>query len=114
MAEKGVQGNEAAPALVAFAFVNDRPTCLYSAQQDAVSVPRGGTGSVSWSLISVRWDTGVPRSRKCHPSREGPVPPVRSFSPPQGSTARTVGYLPGPCRRPPRIARGTTSAISED
>src|SRR5208337_4289854 len=30
-----------------------------------------------------------------------------------GSTARTVGYSPGPCPRTPRSARSTTSAISE-
>src|SRR4051794_3220548 len=67
-----------------------------------------GRGS---AFVGIR---GGPRSRTCHPSREGPLPPVRSVSRHQGSTARTVGYPPGPCPRPPRSARSTTSAISED
>src|SRR5208337_2645803 len=37
-----------------------------------------------------------------------------SFALRSGSTARTVGYSPGPCPRTPRSARSTTSAISED
>ena len=94
--------------------VNDRLTRLYSAQQDAVQ------RSAGWNWICVMFvdqrslGAGVRRSRKCHRSREGPVPPVHSFSQHQGSMARTVGCPPEPGHRPPRSARSTTSAISED
>jgi hypothetical protein len=69
------------------------------------SVPRGGTGSVSWSLKCSRRDAGGCRSRKCHPPQDGQAPPVRSVSRHQGSTAGTVGYPPEPCPLPPRSAR---------
>ena len=95
--------------------VNDRPSRLFSAQQEAPAFPRVGTGSsVSpWLNFGCR-DAVFGRSMKCHPVEGGRPSPTPSFSLRSGSTARTVGCSPVPCPQPPRRARSTTSAISGD
>ena len=97
------------------AGVNDRPSRLFSAQQEAPAYPRVGTGSsVSpWLNFGCR-DAVFGRSMKCHPVEGGRPSPTPSFSLRSGSTARTVGCSPVPCPQPPRRARSTTSAISGD
>ena len=62
-------------------------------------------------VSSGRKDWGA---RRCRPLSARPVHPVPSSSPPQGSTARTVGCPPAPYPRLPHSAGSTTSAISED
>ena len=95
--------------------VNDRPSRLFSAKQEAPAYPRVGTGSsVSpWLNFGCR-DAVFGRSMKCHPVEGGRPSPTPSFSLRSGSTARTVGCSPVPCPQPPRRARSTTSAISGD
>ena len=96
-------------------IVNDRPSRLFSAEQEAPAYPRVGTGSsVSpWLNFGCR-DAVFGRSMKCHPVEGGRPSPTPSFSLRSGSTARTVGCSPVPCPQPPRRARSTTSAISGD
>src|SRR5271157_3413532 len=93
--------------------VNDRPSRLFSAQQEAIQRSLGW----NWLLRLTVAEFGcrdAGRSMKCHPL-EGVLRSLTpSFALRSGSTARTVGYSPGPCPRTPRSARSTTSAISED
>jgi len=94
-------------------FVNDRPSRLFSAQQEALQRSLGWNWLFRLTVAEFGCrDAG--RSMKCHPL-EGVLRSLTpSFALRSGSTARTVGYSPGPCPRTPRSAGSTTSAISED
>src|SRR5208337_4792564 len=94
-------------------MVNDRPSRLFSAQQEALQSSLGWNWLFGLTVAEFGCrDAG--RSMKCHPLEGVRRSLTPSFALRSGSTARTVGYSPGPCPRTPRSARSTTSAISED
>src|SRR5271157_617299 len=93
--------------------VNDRLSRLFSAQQEALQRSLGWNWLFRLTVAEFGCrDAG--RSMKCHPLEGIRRSLTPSFALRSGSTARTVGYSPGLCPRPPHNARSTTSAISGD
>src|SRR5271157_963509 len=90
--------------------VKDRPSRLFSAQQEALQRSSGWDWLLRLTVAEFGCRDGG-RSMKYHPLEGVRRSLTPSFALRSGSTARTVGYSPGPCPRPPRSARSTTSAI---